>query len=66
MTENVKPDTTKAEVEALAKHHWDDDRAYLRQAEPGWIMTAWSRARAWEKRPYILAAKFGRHPDATA
>ncbi len=48
----------------LAKANWDADREKLRTEAPEWEMPAWSRAPAWRRRPYVLAAKEGRHPDA--
>ena len=56
--------TTDIEIRALAKQNWDADRARLRIEIPAWVMTSWSRARAWQRRPYLRAAKSGKHPDA--
>lgn len=50
-------------VLALAQQHWNADRAQLRTEAPEWKMPAWSRAPAWRRRPYILAAQHGRHPN---
>lgn len=47
----------------LAAQHWNADRAKLRQTTPGWDMPTWSRAPAWRRRPYVLAAEHGLHPD---
>ena len=52
------------EQSTLAKAHWDADREKLKREEPNWPMPGWSRAPAWRRRPYILAAREGRHPDA--
>lgn len=51
------------DLAALAQRHWNADRAELRISDPWFVVPAWSRARAWEKRPYILAAEYGKHPD---
>ena len=48
---------------ALAKRHWVAERAKLRVTHPAWPMPAWSRAPAWQRRPYLLAAVHGKHPD---
>ena len=47
----------------VARGYWDADRAILRVEAPEWEMPAWSRAPAWRRRPYLLSAKEGRHPD---
>jgi hypothetical protein len=47
----------------IAKANWDADRAWLKVHEPDWPCPAWSRAPSWRKRSYLLAAKFGKHPD---
>lgn len=52
-----------AAQEALARKHWNTDRVRLRVETPWWPMTAWSRASAWQRRPYLLAAQHGLHPD---
>jgi hypothetical protein len=67
MTNDPTPTTrpqTEAEVTRLAKSHWDADRAALKVSDPWWPMTAWGAARAWKRRPYVRAAKEGKHPDA--
>lgn len=51
------------ETTALAKAHWDADRAWLKEHEPNWQCPAWSKAPSWRKQSYLNAAKFGRHPD---
>lgn len=53
-------------TQAIAKKNWDADRAHLREHEPWWPMRSWGRAAAWEKRPYLLAAEEGKHPDELA
>lgn len=47
---------------ALAKRHWDDERAALRISAPWWPLPSWSRAAAWRKRSYLLAAGHGAKP----
>ena len=47
----------------VARMHWNAERKELREIETGYPMPAWSRARAWQKRPYLLAAQHGKHPD---
>lgn len=46
-------------LEAKARALWNADREQLRRECPAWEMPAWSRARAWRKRPYICAAIAG-------
>jgi hypothetical protein len=36
-----------------AKAEWDADRAYIRSIDPDYKMPAWSRAPAWQRRPYM-------------
>lgn len=54
---------SKPETTALAKANWDADRDRMRTEDPSWPFPAWSRAPSWRKRPYLLAAKLGKHPD---
>lgn len=49
-------------VISLAKINWDADRISLKRTTPDWEMPAWSSAAAWRRRPYVQAAKVGRHP----
>jgi hypothetical protein len=51
---------------ALAKANWDADRAWLKEHQPEWPCPAWSKAPAWRRRAYLLAAKFRKRPDDLA
>jgi hypothetical protein len=44
-------------IKELARAMWNADRELL---TPGWPMPAWSRAPAWRRRPYLLAAQDGK------
>jgi len=55
--------TTDPQTTELARRHWNEERAELRVAELWWPMSSWSRAAAWQKRPYLLAAAHGERPD---
>ena len=55
--------TETSQTTALAQANWNDDRAKLRIEAPEWEMPAWSRAPMWRRRPYLLAAQEGKHPD---
>lgn len=50
-------------VTVLARDNWDKDRERMAIETPNWPMPAWSRAPAWRRRPYVLAAQDGKHPD---
>lgn len=56
MTETDKTTT-------LARENWNADRAWLRINSPAWEMPAWSRAPAWRRRPYLMAAQHGERPE---
>lgn len=49
-------DDPKATIER-ARATWNADREMMKHEHPEWSMPAWSRAPAWRKRPYLLAAK---------
>lgn len=36
-----------------ARAEWNADRAYIRSIDPDHDMPAWSRAPAWQRRPYL-------------
>ena len=40
-----------------ARKLWNADRAALRVSDPWWPIPAWSRAPAWRRRSYLLAAQ---------
>lgn len=58
-------DETKMDekVTVLARDNWNKDRERMAIETPNWPMPAWSRAPAWRRRPYVLAAQDGKHPD---
>jgi hypothetical protein len=58
---HAEMDTSHTTV--LAKADWDRDRAQLRIEAPSWEMPAWSRAPAWRRSPYVVAAQRGTHAD---
>ena len=63
MNDTPGPNTTAKQA---ARANWNADRKALSQkwiGLPQWVIPAWSRAPAWRKRPYILAAQHGMHPD---
>ena len=62
---SADPNTqTTQSIIVLARQCWDAERAALRVSSPDWPMPAWSRAAAWRRRPYVLAATYGGCPSA--